>query len=200
MTATTPTPQGIVGDSLRDFAALARDRRTNLRVDSQRAVPTELVEQLCELVTWAPNHKRTEPWRFVVFSGAGRAKLGDAFESSQIADGVTDDGKLTKARTKYGRAPVVVAVIASGDGNPVRREENRDAVAAGIQNMLLGATAAGLSSFWSTGGATVAAGVRALCECIDDEQIIGLIYLGWPLDDALVPVPARAPARIVYHD
>ena len=95
---------------------------------------------------------------------------------------------------------MVVAVIAIGDDKPLRRDENRDAVAAGIQNMLLGATAAGLSSFWSTGGATVASGVRELCHCTDDEQIIGLIYLGWPLDDALVPVPARAPARITYHD
>jgi nitroreductase len=194
------TPQGTMRDAaLGELTGLIRDRRTNLRVDPQRAVPGELVEQLCELVTWAPNHKRTEPWRFVVFSGAGRAKLGDAFESSQIADGVTDDGKLAKARTKYGRAPVVVAVIAAGDDNPMRRDENRDAVAAGIQNMLLGATAAGLASFWSTGGATVAAGVRALCQCTDDEQIIGLIYLGWPLDDAPVAVPGRAPARITHH-
>ena len=193
------TEHGTMRDALGELAVLVRDRRTNLRVDPQRAVSSELVEQLCELVTWAPNHKRTEPWRFVVFSGAGRAKLGDAFESSQIADGVTDDGKLAKARTKYGRAPVVVAVIATGDDNPMRRDENRDAVAAGIQNMLLGATAAGLASFWSTGGATVAAGVRELCHCADDERIIGLIYLGWPLDDAPVPVPVRAPARITYH-
>ena len=48
-------------------------------VDKQRPVPHDLLRDLCELAQWAPNHKRTWPWRFAAFSGSGRSKLGAAF-------------------------------------------------------------------------------------------------------------------------
>ncbi|MBO1910442.1 nitroreductase family protein, partial [Microvirga sp. 3-52] len=44
-----------------------------------KKVPTELIEQIIEAGTYAPNHFRTEPWRFFVLSGEGRTKLGDVF-------------------------------------------------------------------------------------------------------------------------
>ena len=50
-----------------DFAHLVRARRTSMLVHGQRPVPRDLVEQLCELAQWAPNHKRTWPWRFALF-------------------------------------------------------------------------------------------------------------------------------------
>jgi hypothetical protein len=55
--------------------------------------------------------------------------------------------KVTKTRTKYLRAPVVVVVGSAPGESALQNEENRDAVAAGIQNMLLGATALGLAVF-----------------------------------------------------
>jgi nitroreductase len=201
LTAATSTTDAVAdaGAALDRIEAVVRARRSTLRVDAQREVPMVLVHRLCALGTWAPNHKRTEPWRFVAFTGAGRNRLGEAFEASQRADGVTDDAKLAKARTKYGRAPVVLAVVAAGDDSPVRRDENRDAVSAAIQNLLLGATAAGLASLWSTGGATTAPAVRALCGCAPADQIVGLVYLGWPLDGE-VAVPERAPAVVHVID
>ena len=198
-TAETTAESTTWSAALDGLEAVVQARRSNLRVDPEREVPADLLRRLCALATWAPNHKRTEPWRFVAFTGAGRARLGTAFEASQRADGVTDDAKLAKARTKYGRAPVVLAVVSAGGDSPVRRDENRDAVSAGIQNLLLGATAAGLATLWSTGGATVADEVRALCGCAPTDQIVGLVYLGWPLDGD-VAVPARTLATITTID
>ncbi|HAP77274.1 MAG TPA: nitroreductase, partial [Acidimicrobiaceae bacterium] len=54
------------------FAALARARRTSMVVDRDRPVPHQLVAELCELAQWAPNHKRTWPWRFALCEGEGR--------------------------------------------------------------------------------------------------------------------------------
>ena len=42
------------------------------------AVPQELIEQIVEAGTWAPNHKLTEPWKFFVMQGEGRDVLGNA--------------------------------------------------------------------------------------------------------------------------
>lgn len=192
-------PPGAAPDlaALGAFEELASRRRSSLRVDPERPVPRELVERLCRLATWAPNHKRTEPWRFVVFTGAGRARLGEAFERGQREAGVTDPAKLAKARTKYGRAPAVVAVLAAADPDPTVHDENRDAVAAAVQTLLLGATAAGLASLWSTGAAASDARVRELCGAAEGDRLVGLVYLGWPNDVAPVPERAAPPVRHV---
>jgi nitroreductase len=93
------------------------------------------------------------------------------------------------------RAPVVVAV-ASDWTDAGRREEDRDAVSAGIQNMLLGATAAGLCSYWGTGPVTIAPAVKQLCGFSATADVIGFIYLGWPVGE--VPVPTRAAPRVSW--
>ena len=58
-----------VTQTFEDFAGLVRSRRTHMLVDRERDVPVELVSELCELATWAPNHKKTWPWRFALFTG-----------------------------------------------------------------------------------------------------------------------------------
>jgi nitroreductase len=60
-----------------EFADLVRSRRTHMLVDRDRDVPPELVGELCELATWAPNHKKTWPWRFALFTGDA-VRLTDA--------------------------------------------------------------------------------------------------------------------------
>ena len=74
-------------------------------------VPRELIEQLLAAAVQAPNHYKVRPWRFVVLTGAGREKLGEAMAQSTRAskpDATEED--LQKDRVKPLRAPVVIAV------------------------------------------------------------------------------------------
>lgn len=41
-------------------------------------VPIDTIQSLLETSTWAPNHKMTQPWRFVVVHGDSRLKLAEA--------------------------------------------------------------------------------------------------------------------------
>jgi nitroreductase len=176
-------------DGLGSFEALAWRRRTSLLVDQAAPVSDELVARLCRLATWAPNHKRTWPWRFAVLRGDARLQFGAACASDQLAAGLTDEARLTKTRTKYGRAPVIV-VVGSDDADAEEQTgENRDAVAAGIQNMLLGATAAGLASFWSSPPTRRGEHALSLLGFPPATQLVGVLYLGWP--NGSVAVPAR---------
>lgn len=177
-----------LAEELDRFEALARARRTNLRIDVDRPVPDELVARLCRLATWAPNHKRTWPWRFAALEGPARARLGGAL-AAHLADEGAPEAKIDKARTKYERAPLVLAVACAGADDPVLAAENRDAVAAAVQTLLLGATAAGLASYWGTGAVTEVPAVRDLCGLAAEETLVALIYLGWPVGE--VPVPER---------
>lgn len=179
---------------LETFAALVRSRRTSMVVDADRPVPAELVDHLCELATWAPNHKRTWPWRFAAFSGGARLRLGEAFVADMRERGIGDEGKRTKTLTKYARTPTVLVVGCAAHDHPTFHDENRDAVAAGVQNLLLGATAAGLASFWSTPPLVDSQRALELCGFEPDVRIVGVIYLGWSTNAP--EAPARPPASV----
>lgn len=181
-----------------DLAELIRSRRTSLAVQREREVPIDVVLRLCELAQWAPNHKRTWPWRFALFTGDGRLRLGEAFVADMIDRNFGDDGKRLKTTTKYTRAPAVLVVGAAADANLSRHEENRDAVAAGIQNVLLGATALGLASYWGTAPLIDSPRVLSLCGFEPDVRIINVLYLGWAA--APVEVPQRPAVNLMVVD
>lgn len=174
-------------DALGEFEALVRGRRTNLLIDLERQVDESLVERLCGLINWAPNHKRTWPWQVAVFTGPARAALGNAFADDQAEAGEQDLVRIEKARRKYLRAPVCVVVGSAGGDSTERTGENRDAVSAGIQNLLLGATAVGLASFWSTPPGRRGPRVLNMCGFAENTELIGVIYLGWPKEHADTP-------------
>ena len=54
-----------------------KDRRSfNLRDLRPDPVDSTCLEQMLEAANWAPSHGRTEPWRFTVFMGEARRRLG----------------------------------------------------------------------------------------------------------------------------
>jgi nitroreductase len=177
-----------------DFARLVRERRTSMIVDQSREVDPALVAELCGLATWAPNHKKTWPWRFALFTGAGRARLGATMVDDMVAASFGDDGKRTKTATKYTRTPAVLVVGAAAHDNEMLDAENRDAVAAGVQNVLLGATALGLASFWSTPALAQPPGVLELCGFDPTDRVVAVIYLGWSF--GTTPAPDRPPVAL----
>jgi nitroreductase len=187
VTAVEPQPPD-AGGALEAFDRLARSRRTSLRVDPDRPVPPELVDRLLGLAVWAPNHKKTWPWRFAVVTGPARSRLGELVAAGEERRGAPEP-KVTKARTKYLRAPLVLLVGSAWSDDPQRRVEDRDAVAAGVQNLLLAATAAGLASHWATGDWMADPEVKAFAGLDRDDELVALVYLGWPTGE--VPVVDR---------
>lgn len=180
-----------------DFAALVRARRTSMQVDKDRPVAREVIEQLCELAQWAPNHKRTWPWRFAVADGDGRARLGEAIADAMQAHGDPPE-KVVKARTKYLRTPATLVVGAAAGDSELRTAENRDAVAAGVQNLLLGATARGLATYWGSCPKGANDVVARLCGFEPGTHVAALIYLGWATEP--VATPERPPVRLHVVD
>ena len=165
-------------------------------VDQDREVPLDVVEELCGLATWAPNHKKTWPWRFALFSGAGRARFGETMSDDMVRADFGDEGKRAKTRVKYLRTPATLVVGCTPDDNEMLHAENRDAVAAGIQNLLLGATTLGLASFWSTPALEQPPAALDLCGFDPVDRIVGVIYLGWSNQSA--PVPSRLAPTITH--
>lgn len=180
------------------LTAIVHERRTSLVLDPDAPVADDLIDRLIELATWAPNHKRTWPWRFTVFTGSGRDRLGNTMAFAAGAAGQPAH-KVAKLRVKYRRSPVVIVVSSLADDDPTRHVENRDAVAAAVQNLLLGATAAGLASHWASLDEDVQPAVRALCGVGDSDELVALVYLGWPTGEVAKPSRPAPEVRRIGH-
>ncbi|MCB0872769.1 MAG: nitroreductase [Actinobacteria bacterium] len=166
-------------------------RRSVLHV-SDAEVPRPVIEELLVAATWAPNHKLTEPWRFVVVAGDARRELGEAHADAVGAEGEARLGQIALTH----RAPVIVVCIAHyEDADPVRRREDRDAVAAAVQNLLLAAHARGLGAIWRTGPFCDEVPVREHLGVANGDDLVGFVYLGWP--EQIPPNPSRRPVEEV---
>lgn len=181
------------------FEAFAAARRTSLRMDPERPLPPELVERLVRVATWAPNHRKTWPWRFAVFTGDGRSRLGNTIADALDPTTFDKPEKIEKFRVKYLRAPAMVAAGTAPGGSALRTAENRDAVAAAVQTLLLAATAAGVASFWSSSNPDADPAVAELCGWEPGTTTSAVIYLGWPLDGPPVPTPTRPPPELAWN-
>ncbi len=176
-----------------EFGALVRARRTSMLVDREREVPVDLIERLCDLAQWAPNHKRTWPWRFALLTGDSRSRLGETIAAVLTANG--EEGfKVDKARTKYLRTPAVLVVGSAPGDSPMRTAENRDSVAAGMQNLMLGATALGLASYWGSCPKGANDPIAELCGFEAETFVSSLTYLGWATSQ--VEAPSRPPVKL----
>lgn len=160
-----------------------------------RAVPLPEIEELCRLAVWAPNHKRTWPWRFAVAEGTARSLLGEVVADCLRQSGSSEE-RAQKVSHKYLRAPSIVAVgSVPGDG-PWRTAENRDATAAAVQNFLLAASAKGIATYWSSCPAEAQSAVAELCGLPAGSFVVAIIYVGWGHCEAATP---SRPSPVIYH-
>jgi nitroreductase len=165
-----------------DALEAIRTRRMRPRVRDD-APNREEIEELLALAVRAPNHLRTEPWRFRVMVGEGRQRLAKAI-AEEAAGGPPDGSALEEARKKVHRAPVIIAATCvPGDGPKVVEREEMASVAMAVQNILLGAEAMGLGVMLRTGPAAYHPVIRKYLDLEPNEEVVGFIYLGHPAAD-----------------
>lgn len=170
--------------------AAIHGRRSVARVRPD-PIPRELVEELLAAGLRAPNHHLTGPWRFVVLAGAARAELGEAHLRAALRErpDLPPEGRAKEAG-RLERAPVVIACCAVGAEDPVRAREDRDAVAAAIENILLAAHARGLGAMWRTGAMVDEPEVRDALGLGPMDAVVGFVHLGLPAEP---PAPRAGP-------
>lgn len=156
-------------------------------------VAEEQIDQLLELAHWAPTHARTEPWRFVVFHGQSLKAF--ALQHAELVKQHTDPEKFTTAKYQgiidnaEKASHVMVVYMKRQIPASIPLVEEIAATAAAVQNILLGAEALGLSVLWSTGGMTLHPSLKTMLELGEEDQILGLLYVGYSTEPA--PEPKR---------
>ena len=175
----------------------AMESRSSVRAFLKEEPPREVVERLLAAAVRAPNHKLTEPWRFVIVRGDAKRRYADirrAHRAQKFADPGEPDAAAKIATTfqEHLATPLFVFVIQKVAEDPVRREEDYASIMMATQNLMVAAVATGLGSYLRTGGIMDTADVRALVGAGQGERIVGIVSLGKPAAEA--PLTRRAPA------
>lgn len=164
-------------------------------MDASREVARDVLLEILADAQWAPTHGLTQPWRFHVFSGAGRERLAEALQ--EIYDRVTPaEARNEEKRSKLGTgprlAPVVVAVAARVEPNGrIPEIEEIAATSCAVQNLMLSAHGKGIGSFWSTPPVAMSAEFATWLGLDATHRMLGLVYLGYPLPGKIPAAPPR---------
>lgn len=174
------------GISAEGFNGLVHQRRSIFPQDyTGEKVSDQVVTQILENARWAPTHKLTEPWRFIVFSGEGIKKLASLqssiYRSVTEVDGTYKENVYQKLSTKPLLSSHIIAVIMKRDEKKsVPEIEEAGAVFCAVQNMYLTATAYGVGCYFSTGGITYFEEAKQSFGLERDDRLLGFFHLGLP--------------------
>ncbi|WP_276368304.1 nitroreductase [Chryseolinea sp. H1M3-3] len=151
-------------------------------------VSDAIVNQMLKNANWAPTHKLTEPWRFVVFTGDGLLRLAQ-FQAEVYKKVTSNDNSFKEDRyqnllTKPMQSSHIIAVGMKRDPKKsVPEIEEIGAVFCAIQNMYLTATAYGVGAYLSTGGVTYFEDAKEFLGLGPDDKLLGFFNIGMPNRD-----------------
>lgn len=142
------------------------------------------LEAMLTIGARVPDHGKLAPWRFVVFAGAARERIGKRLAAIALekTPGLSEK-MLEIERTRMTRAPVVIMLVSRAAPHPKipEWEQVLSAGAAGM-NLLIAAKALGYSAAWLTEWPAYDAAAASLLGVEPDERIAGFIHVGTPTE------------------
>lgn len=145
---------------------------------STEEIEEDVLTEILNSATFAPNHKRTKPWRLKVFRDDEKTQLGEKL--AEIYKQTTNpqsflEKKYGDISDKVSKSNVIITICVNFSGLLPEWEEIA-ATAMAVQNMYLTATAHEIGCYWSTPGM-----INHLNEFLnldENQKCIGLFYLG----------------------
>jgi nitroreductase len=165
---------------------LIRHRRSVFPRDyTGENVSEEIITQMLENANWAPTHKFTEPWRFVVFTGEGLKQLAafqsECYKEVTVADGTFRQDKYQSLLEKPLEASHIIVIgMKRDEAKRLPEWEELGAVFCAIQNMYLTATAYGIGCYLSTGGITNFEEAKSFFGLGVHDKLCGFLHIGIP--------------------
>lgn len=174
----TITPQA-VNELMRTRRSVFQPQYSGEKVDDA------IIDQMLENANWAPNHKLTEPWRFIVYTGSGIQKLAEGqaniYKEVATAKGTFNEDSFQKLLTKPLLSSHIIAIAMKRDERKgVPEIEEVGAVFCAIENMHLTATAYGVGCYLSTGGITFYEEAKPFFGLGPDDKLLGFLHVGMP--------------------
>lgn len=147
---------------------------------TNQEVPVEVIKQILESANYAPTHKLTQPWRFIVFRNEGKIKLGK--ELARLYKKTTPEHQFLQKKydsilEKAEQASCIITLNAELHSDKVPEWEELAALACAVQNMALTAEALNVGAYWSSPGMIV--DLKDYLNLGEAEKCFGLFYMGY---------------------
>jgi nitroreductase len=159
--------------------------RVSVKDYRSRSVPAEIVEELLELASLAPNHRMTEPLEYRVLGAGAKRAYAEALATRKVAK-IDDSETAAAVRDRVvGRTtsvPAMIAVLVHQDEDPEIREEDWATAFMAIQNLSLAAIDMGLGTHIKTGAVMGEPALRSALDARDDQRVAAIVFLGEPAD------------------
>ncbi|QTN96499.1 nitroreductase [Bacillus sp. LJBV19] len=181
------------------LAHTIRNRRS-IRSFKPETVPSEVILDMLETAVYAPNHRLTEPWRFIyAASEAGKAKLADSYVSffKKIKDDFNEE-KERNMRKNLSAVPGFLLVVLKEDENEFTRNDDFAALSGMIQNLQLLAHENGIGMVWKSGRIMYDKQVHQDFGLADNERFAAIIQTGYP--DEKPKAKERTPAKSLFTE
>ncbi|PWS29879.1 nitroreductase family protein [Pedobacter paludis] len=145
----------------------------------KKEIPVEVINQILETANYAPTHKLTQPWRFVVIRKTGLARLGEELGrlyKSLVTPQQFLQKKYDSFAEKTNQADCIIAINMQLSGK-VPEWEELAAVSCAVQNMALTAESLKVGAYWSS--PPLINDLGDFLNLSANEKCIGLFYMGY---------------------
>ena len=130
-----------------------------------------------------PDHGKLTPWRFILFEGEGRARMGDILAETIAGERDSSPERVEQERSRFMRAPVVIGVVSRArEQIPIPVWEQQLSAGAVCMSMVIAAHAFGFVANWITEWCAYHPKVLERIGLKPTERIAGFIYIGHPVD------------------
>lgn len=157
-------------------------------------IPENELLQILEAARWAPNHKKTEPWKYKVIQGDGLKNLGDFMVEQEVKDsGKPASMKVRKMGEKMLQSSAVILIFLNRDEKErIPEWEEIAAVSMSVQNMWLMIHHLGHGAYWSSPKSFANMNEFDAIETTGNDRFLGFLYLG-TVAGASSDLPPRKP-------
>ena len=125
-----------------------------------------------------PDHRKLEPWRFIVVEGKARTELGSQFAKIKSQQEVLNTQQIKVEQERFVQAPIVVAVVFSPVEHKTPEFEQLLSCGAVCQNINLASSALGFASQWVTNWCAFDKQAQEVLGLKEQESIAGFIHIG----------------------
>lgn len=145
---------------------------------SGEEIPQDILDEIIHSAKFAPNHKKTKPWRFQIFKNEGKQNL--AKEIQRIYKGTTPEHLFLEKKyhdfeDKISKSYAIIT-ISVNFSRLVPEWEEIASTAMAVQNMYLTCTAYEIGCYWSSHH--VINHLNDFLKLEENQRCIGLFYMG----------------------
>ncbi len=166
---------------------------------SGESIDNETIERMLELANWAPTHRRTEPWRFKVYSGNKMDLLLDKCKELYVKQTTADKfnrEKLMKLDERKQQVSHIIAICMQRNQVALPEFEEIAAVSMAVQNMWLYlASTQKYGGYWSTPSYALSTEFANFLDLDESEKCLGLFLIGTIAEPEKVPEGQRGDWR-----